>query len=160
MSDRMMELVEWLRARLDADEQVALEASRAHGDQTTTGEHWRWEDPERDEPLELDPALEDFIKGGETIALRSVEEYPTRHVGPLPHFVLPYASEVETVCGMHIARHDPARVLADVDAKRRIIEAALGEQDHGDFGWAWTQVLALLALPYADRPGYQDEWRP
>lgn len=73
----------------------------------------------------------------------------------------------------HIARHDPARVLAEVEAKRAIV-------DHAEYwfttlrqtpeGWTvetctayrmameWT--LRRLAAPYADRPGYQQEWRP
>jgi hypothetical protein len=48
---------------------------------------------------------------------------------------------------------EPARVLAECDAKRRII--ALGEKDSD-----WSDVLALLALPYADAPGWREEWRP
>lgn len=53
----------------------------------------------------------------------------------------------------HIARWDPARVLAEVDAKRRILD---------DFSWEAGQVRAImfLALPYADRPGYREEWKP
>lgn len=64
----------------------------------------------------------------------------------------------------HIARHDPARVLAEVDAKRRILdecESAIRKSaprsNLNDLGWT---VLRPLALPYADRPGYRDEWRP
>jgi len=53
----------------------------------------------------------------------------------------------------HIARWDPARVLAECEAKRRLI--ALGEKDS-----YWDDVLRLLALPYADHPDYRDEWRP
>lgn len=64
----------------------------------------------------------------------------------------------------HVANWDPERVLAECDAKQRIIEAASAyspELEHGDNGeWAFDQTLRLLALPYADRPGYRDEWRP
>jgi hypothetical protein len=56
------------------------------------------------------------------------------------------------------------RTLAEVDAKRRIVEEADGyspELEHGDNGeWAFNAVLRLLALPYADRPGYRQEWKP
>lgn len=62
----------------------------------------------------------------------------------------------------HIARHDPARVLADCDAKRRIV--ALGiclacdvEQQPCDHR---IETLRLLAMPYGDHPDYHDEWRP
>ncbi len=64
----------------------------------------------------------------------------------------------------HIARWDPARVLAEVDAKRRILDEAAAyspELEHGDNGeWAFNRVVRLLALPYAGRPGYRDEWKP
>ncbi|GAA4687922.1 DUF6221 family protein [Streptomyces youssoufiensis] len=67
----------------------------------------------------------------------------------------------------HVARHDPARVLREIDAKRRILA------EHALNGWVCTTcdngeveqvfpcpTLRLLALPYADRPGYREEWRP
>jgi hypothetical protein len=59
----------------------------------------------------------------------------------------------------HIAAHNPARVLREIDAKRRIVDRYEWLREHGDTGGtAW--VLPLLALPYADRPGYREEWRP
>ncbi|MGW4703253.1 DUF6221 family protein [Streptomyces sp. NPDC004285] len=61
----------------------------------------------------------------------------------------------------HIARHDPARVLAEVDAKRRrldqIAEAIAAGHDSYDLA---AVLLPLEALPYADHPDYQDTWRP
>jgi len=62
-----------------------------------------------------------------------------------------------------IADHDPARVLAEVEAKRRIV-AGIADADAeaayiiGTFT-AWD-VLRLLALPYADHADYREEWRP
>ena len=59
----------------------------------------------------------------------------------------------------HIARWDPARVLAECEAKRRIVEqlAPIAEETWDvDLG----RVLKLLALPYADHPDYRQEWRP
>lgn len=54
---------------------------------------------------------------------------------------------------------NPARVLRETDAKRRIVDRYAWLREHGDTGGtAW--VLPLLALPYADRPGYREEWRP
>ncbi|MGC5531586.1 DUF6221 family protein [Streptomyces sp. SR-10] len=60
----------------------------------------------------------------------------------------------------HIVRHDPARILAEVNAKRatfhRInehINMTGLDEIHGD-------LLRLLALPYADHPDYKDDWRP
>jgi hypothetical protein len=56
----------------------------------------------------------------------------------------------------HIARHDPARVLAECEAKRRIVASAGTMERYGDE----MEILALVALPYASRPGYRNEWRP
>jgi hypothetical protein len=64
----------------------------------------------------------------------------------------------------HIARHDPARVLTGIEAKRRLVDdmAKIVGGDYIDDGepvlaeWA----LLLLALPYADHPDYREEWRP
>lgn len=88
---------------------------------------------------------------------------------------------VLSVRAEHIARWDPARVLAEVDAKRRIIDehyVATGYDGHradadvcgrcaeddqagGSVGDPWPcTTLRLLALPYSGRPGYRQEWRP
>ncbi|MEU8158124.1 DUF6221 family protein [Micromonospora sp. NPDC048986] len=58
----------------------------------------------------------------------------------------------------HIVRHQPSRALAEVDSKRRILAMV---QRWLDAGYpTMDAALWLLALPYADRPGYRDEWRP
>lgn len=77
----------------------------------------------------------------------------------------------------HIARHDPARVLAEIDAKRRIVDLhaparprALPHREPGCLtcttaqvwdtaaGEATCETLRLLALPYAGHPGYRETW--
>lgn len=59
----------------------------------------------------------------------------------------------------HVLAHDPARVQHEIDAKRQIVDRYAWLHEHGDTGnTAW--VLRLLALPYADRPGYREDWRP
>jgi hypothetical protein len=64
--------------------------------------------------------------------------------------------------GDHIARHDPARVLAECEAKRRIVEElrsiTMGKWKAGE-PWA-DRMLGILALPYADHPDYREEWKP
>lgn len=62
---------------------------------------------------------------------------------PLGHL----ASDLEA----HLIHWMPPRVLAEVEAKRRILDAYEDETGY---------LLRLLALPYADRPGYREEWRP
>ena len=60
----------------------------------------------------------------------------------------------------HIARWDPARVLREVEAKRKIIDELerCGPTTDGHAGLRFA--VQCLALPYADRSGYRDEWRP
>lgn len=71
------------------------------------------------------------------------------------------------------ARHiavlwDPARVLAEVEAKRRILalhgqsSASVCDLCSSDSHVVQMPCLTvrLLALPYADRPGYDERWRP
>lgn len=156
MSD---ELVTFLRARLDEDEQVAREASRTQfGDGwTPTGEHWHWVEVEHDQVLALDPSLDEYVHDGAEVALRSVERYPSSGGGTLSHHVLSYAQEVRTIDAMHIARWHPARVLAEVDAKRQIIDRCVDAfNDEQDMV---HDVLRLLALPYTSHPGYDERWR-
>jgi hypothetical protein len=62
-----------------------------------------------------------------------------------------------------IAANDPAFVLADTAARRRIVEvveALLADFYSPDAGQLADAVLELLALPFADRPGYDEAWRP
>jgi hypothetical protein len=66
----------------------------------------------------------------------------------------------------HLAIHT-ARVLAECEAKRRIVEECErhiptepGGCDYGDLSPDLAErVLSLLALPYADHPDYREEWR-
>jgi hypothetical protein len=78
----------------------------------------------------------------------------------------------------HIARYDPARILAECAAKRRIVLACrdaapdltfLGRRPSGlaDFPFSphgnhelAALTLAALALPYAAHHDYRAEWRP
>ncbi|MBD9700678.1 hypothetical protein IHE56_00940 [Streptomyces sp. ID01-12c] len=60
-----------------------------------------------------------------------------------------------------IAEHDPARVLREIDSKRRVLGAIEHLLVQVDDPFADVDgVLRLLAVPYADRPGYREEWRP
>jgi hypothetical protein len=72
----------------------------------------------------------------------------------------------------HIARHDPARVLREVAAKRAIVER-YQRGASGDLpGWTAGRelieaglaivlgVLRDLAAAWSDHPDYRAEWRP
>ena len=68
---------------------------------------------------------------------------------------------------MFMTRAKPSHLLAECDAKRRIIRHAKSwlVNDHGRphetaLRIAGQETLLSLALPYADHPDYRDEWRP
>lgn len=72
---------------------------------------------------------------------------------------------------VHLAAWDPARVLAECDAKRRIVDLVDRQWTNGyderpmpsddvRLPAPWEEVLRLLALPYAARSGYDKRWRP
>jgi hypothetical protein len=68
----------------------------------------------------------------------------------------------------HVAMHDPARVLREVEAKRAIME----QHPEGEDGWCGDQMaltgckwerwpcptLRHLAAAYSDHPDYREEW--
>lgn len=60
----------------------------------------------------------------------------------------------------YVRRFNPDRVLAEVDAKRQIIDLWDPNVLAGSYFDALAQVLRLLALPDAGHPEYRDEWRP
>jgi hypothetical protein len=61
-----------------------------------------------------------------------------------------------------VARHDPARVLADVAAKRWLVDRAehvmSHSPDHAEVT-AWLHVIHRLGAVYADHESFRDEWR-
>ncbi|MET8630034.1 DUF6221 family protein [Kitasatospora sp. NPDC004669] len=63
----------------------------------------------------------------------------------------------------HIARFDPARVLAEVAAKRAIVDAYEGRQEVAPLPTLQNGLdtaVHLLASVYADHVDYREEWRP
>jgi hypothetical protein len=174
------DLVTWLRAQIHYDEQMALAASGR--DEERPGEfaeRWQWvhtggPNPEYsgyafvDQPVDLERWKDEVYVGGNgpseayRVSLRSLEQYPSSS-GSLPHFVIGETEELEVATARHIAEHDPARVLREVEAKRQIVDLCADMLWHDDRGpdYVSNGTLWLLALPYADRPGYRgEEWKP
>ncbi|MFB7244657.1 DUF6221 family protein [Streptomyces populi] len=64
---------------------------------------------------------------------------------------------------LHITRHGPARVFAEIHAKREIVSTwrklhFLGRTGLGE-GVA-ARAMQFLAVVYADHPDYDERWRP
>lgn len=67
----------------------------------------------------------------------------------------------------HIARWDPATVLADIAGKVALLDALAGNvkrHDSDDRGYAaamdaWELALTHLAATYVERPEFKDAWR-
>lgn len=65
----------------------------------------------------------------------------------------------------HIARHDPARVLAECQAKRAVVAVCWTPDPHtqpeaANGKCTECAVLYSLAQTYADHPDYDEAWRP
>lgn len=147
------DLTTWLRERLDDDERMALAAS---GRQWGHDGYLGWHSP-----------------------------FGSSHCTVF-HEMNPFSHQQNThVCGSalpadaeHIARHDPSRVLAEVAAKRRIVDLhAHRDGPHECPEWKWRDpehpedpqesetgwavecaTLRLLALPYSGHSEYRSEW--
>lgn len=64
----------------------------------------------------------------------------------------------------HYLNHDPAYVLADVAAKRRMVENSVFVTERQFAGGMYEdyvrETLHLLALPFASHPDYRPEYAP
>lgn len=156
----MGDIVAWLRAQLDQDELWALAASASyHHEPPVTvagGMHWTWATGDNWDPVKPDPTVE-WIGDGDPPTLITVETWPYSWAPNrlASGCVLAGVEEARTGDGGHIVRHDPARVVAEVAAKRAILD--LHEELHEP---ALYEAVRWLAAPYADQPGYEEAWRP
>ncbi len=167
-----MDIAEFTAARIDEDERFALAAidPRAGGEP----EIWRWECTHDDLPLDVDLAIAgnaEFLEHADCwapIGLRSVARYPAPSVSGMTygHLVLG-AEEVAPQDARHIARHDPARVLREVAAKRKILTLHSPWEDSGDCSACGDvpqvcypcETLRALAAAWSDHPDYDPAWR-
>jgi hypothetical protein len=147
-------ITDWLHAQLAEDERIARAAQRQHG-----GGEWS--------------------ARADASGIVAVEGLPG-HADELIPVVL-HPDEDETA--VHVAEHDPARVLREIDANRRRLERHTPElmvgydSDADDpstyvLGCPTCQVTVVkegdfpcvelrdMLVSYADRPGYRPDWRP
>jgi Family of unknown function (DUF6221) len=60
----------------------------------------------------------------------------------------------------HVTHFDPARILAECEAKRRIVGLKAQPSDpYTPGGYVTDEILLALAQVYADHPDYRKEWR-
>lgn len=146
-----MDIKDFLLARIAEDEAVAMHAG-------TPGRNWRATTRE---------AGDSYMPGVEVVG----KDYPMLDVWDDDQ----RASVDQST---HVARHDPARVLAECAAKRAIVTMHGFTRDTGwrggednDHLWctmcgsiddapaAWPcETLQSLAAIYSDHPDYQQEW--
>jgi hypothetical protein len=133
----LVEFVAWLREQIDEDERVALAAA------------WSSRRVGDNRPTWQRSGINSVEDAGGGLVV---------HGDGTP----PSDSQAD-----HIARHDPARVLAEVAAKRAILdlhEPYESERVGGQSCWAcnrdgWPcETVRLLAQPFAGRPGWREEW--
>lgn len=157
-------ILEFLEARIAEDEEVAQAAIDAE----RPGTHWQWVDEENDAVI-LEGELQtearwDSDNASLMISLRTEEHFPMRSDDrPLPAFVLP---SIQWDGGLgsydHIARWDPARVLAECAAKRAIVNGFRphpNARDLNDVHMFIHAAILPLAQPYADHPDFDPAWR-
>ncbi len=152
----MSDLVAFLNARLDEDEAAAKAA---------TSGPWQWD--RREEYGEWGD------RGPKLMSLTATWMSP-EGTGPYPVTVVSgygydaYGIGVEDADAAHIARHDPARMLREVEAKRKIL--AEYERTRADRKahprdlplagalLAVHGVVRALAAVYSDHPEFDDAW--
>jgi hypothetical protein len=152
----MNDLIAWLHAQLDEDERIAHEA--------TPGS---WIDQGQN------PDGQNFV--GNDRLLIDVESHDDHDI------------DLTRQCAdaAHVARHNPERVLAEVAAKRAVLDCwrnwrvqyevmadmrarslsptkpapTDSENRAMDYSDALWMAVERLAASYADQPGYRDEWK-
>lgn len=89
-------------------------------------------------------------------------------IRPYDEFDYPVAERVDRADAAHIARHDPARVLREVEAGRAILARHVavqawsyppGDGDEAVQGELDTVIRHLIAA-WSDHPDYRQEWKP
>ncbi|WP_026411227.1 DUF6221 family protein [Actinomadura oligospora] len=149
----MDELVEFLRARIAKDEQIARAGS---------GAAWR---PSPPGSVSINAPAEKRGADDRPADGRAADGAGSSGPGR-PGFVAQAENEGYAE---HIARHHPARALRDAAAKRLILdeyvkaEWLLSSGHRGEAAEAAQAVrlttLRALASAYADHPAYRQEWR-
>lgn len=126
----MTELADFLTTRLDELEDAAKRASDGSG-------RGRWQS--------LDGHVQ-AVDGGD-IAVASFVLFNEHRPLMYPH-------------AHHIAMHDPETVLAECDARRRVVDELRRTEPHTERHAGLLYAARCLALPFSAHAEYRQEWKP
>lgn len=155
----MSDLVEFLEARLVEDEAIALKSGGSEAEWLYRAEY---DNETGNEVVWANSRTEEWLGPAQKKPYVSYGRYVTMdHEGCLP--------AVDEDDGTHIARHDPARVLREVAAKRAILAAYLqiptepnlsryNEIIDKGYGEALENSITHLACVYSDHPDFNPDW--
>lgn len=137
MTTSTLTLTEFLLARIEDDEAVA---------RTATDGPW-WHDPTKWNSVDHEESVFAGSRGVDAITVAST--------GP--------GDDLQSMAdAQHVARHDPARVLADAASKRTILEMHQPSDVDRNCGFQCRNgicpTLSALASIYADHPEFREEW--
>lgn len=161
-----MTLTEFLLARIAEDEETAEWAASRHAREGTVADWSRDTYTNEVVMCAAIPGYGDSLQGlGLAVTTEEAERMERPH-GPVIEEGGGYVAD-------HIERWDPARVLAECEAKRGAIDAAWDDHVRIEGEWGMCQsreqmdvkgdvpgVIQHLAAVYSDHPDYRDEWRP
>lgn len=155
-----MTITDFLTARYDEDEAVARAADIPEGDLSWTAHG----------PIALSSPDAFRVRTSRDMIPVALVQDIDDNTEPIPAEIL----DAEAVA-THIALHDPARVLADIAAKRAIARAYTHAGDVAELEresdrmaeahdfWAeeaaLERVLHMLAQPYSDHADFDPAWR-
>jgi hypothetical protein len=179
-----VELREFIEQRTAEDEAWARAASAPYryaepgAVAPEGGAHWTWAVGEDWTPVTVDPDADEFVGGdghlGCSVTLRTVEEWRCNERWSLPVAAANTIVEFRSTWAGHIVRHDPARVLQDIEAVRRVLRlydnavaavaaGSLSARNRVQDETAVEmlgEVLRALAAAHAEHPDYREDWRP
>jgi hypothetical protein len=137
----MSDLTDWLLAQIAADEAVARAAAEESAPEWEHAYH---------------------LGSGQIQTANKVGQPGYQYHQSVTHDYEGLSDSVDPAAGVHIATHDPARILAECAAKRAIVgldictacQVEMQPCHHRD------DTLRALASVYADREGYDEGWAP
>jgi hypothetical protein len=177
----------FLTARYGEREQWALAAStpypHAAGNPPipSQGLHWEWVTGDEWDVVTPNPVVDEYLAGGDPVWLASRETWPSQTRPNDPRWMMrrTYGESVQDVpasAGGHIILNDPAYVLADIAAKRRIVgwcAEVIDDRDLSGYGQHGAlkddpdalavtlamETLRLLAAPFDEHPDFDLAWQ-